>query len=78
MNKAYKFEKQQLGNKWVLVCVSHEHFPMVESCKDGTYKVQGSNGKPRIERVFNDAMKFAMEEYKRMAKFNKKWDKKSA
>lgn len=78
MNKAYKFEKQQLNNKWVLVCVSHEHFPMIESCKDGTYKVRGSNGKVRIEREFNSAMKFAMEEYKKMAKFNKNWDKQSA
>lgn len=79
MNKAYKFEKQQQPNhKWALVCVSHEHFPMIESCKDGTYKVRGSNGKVRIEREFNSAMKFAMEEYKRMAKFNKNWDKQSA
>lgn len=78
MNKAYKFEKQQLNTKWVLVCVSHEYFPMIESCKDGTYKVHGSNGKVRIEREFNSAMKFAMEEHKRMAKFNKNWDKQSA
>lgn len=78
MNKAYKFEKQQLNNKWALVCVSHEHFPMIESCKDGTYKVRGSNGKVRIEREFNAAMKFAMEEHKRMAKFNKNWDKQGA
>ena len=63
MNKAYKFEQQQQpNNKWALVCVSHEHFPIIEACKDKTYKVRGSNGKIRIERNFDSAMKFAMEE----------------
>ena len=78
MNKAYKFEKQQLNNKWVLVCVSHEHFPIIEACKDKTYKVRGSNGKIRIECNFDSAMKFAMEEYKKMTKFNKNWGKQNA
>lgn len=74
MSKAYKFEKQQINNKWALVCVSHEHFPMIEYLKDGTYKVQGSNGKPRIEKEFKDAMKFAKETHKKMAKFNKNFE----
>lgn len=79
MNKAYKFEQQQQSNhKWALVCVSHEHFPIIEACKDKTYKVRGSNGKIRIEHNFDSAMKFAMEEYKKMAKFNKNWDKQNA
>ena len=79
MNKAYKFEQQQQpNNKWALVCVSHEHFPIIEACKDKTYKVRGSNGKVRIEHNFDSAMKFAMEEYKKMAKFNKNWDKQNA
>lgn len=74
MSKAYKFEKQQINNKWFLVCVSHEHFPMIEYLKDGTYKTQGSDGKPRIEKEFNDAMKFAKQTFKKMTKFNKKFD----
>lgn len=78
MNKAYKFEKQQHGGRWFLVCTSHEHFPMIEYCKDKTYKVRGSNGKVRIEREFNSAMKFAIEEHKKMTKFNKNWDKQNA
>ena len=76
--KTYQFERQQMGGKWVLVCVSHEHFPMIEFCKDGTYKVRGSDGKARVERELGSAVKFATEEHKKMAKFNRNWDKKSA
>lgn len=50
MAKAYKFEKQQINGKWYTVCVSHEHFPMIEHCKDGRYKVTGSDGKARLEK----------------------------
>ena len=75
MAKAYQFEKQQINGKWYTVCTTHEHMPMIEHCKDGRYKVTGSNGKTRLEKEFGDAIKFAIETYRRMTKFNKNWDK---
>lgn len=78
MAKPYKWGKQQILGKWYTVCISHEHVPMIEHCKDGRYKVTGSNGKTRLEKEFGDAIKFAIETYKRMAKFNRDWDKENA
>lgn len=78
MGKAYKFEKQQINGKWYSVCISHEHMPMIEHCKDGRYKVTGSDGKSRLEDEFNDAKKFAIQTFKKMAKFNRNWDKENA
>ena len=73
MPKVYKFNKEQINGKWYTVCISHEHFPMIEHLKSGEYKVQGSDGKPRIEKEFNSAVKFAKETFKKMSKFNKKF-----
>lgn len=78
MGKAYKWEKQQIGNKWYTVCVSHEHMPMIEHCKNGYYKVTGSDGKARLEKEFADAKKFAVQTFNKMKKFNKEWDKENA
>ena len=78
MGKAYKWEKQQIGNKWYTVCVSHEHMPMIEHCKNGYYKVTGSDGKARLEKEFVDAKKFAIQTFNKMKKFNKDWDKENA
>ena len=71
--KAYQFTKEQINNKWYTVCTNHEHFPMIRHNSDGTYTVTGSNGKPRTEKEFKDAMKFATETYKKMQNFNKKF-----
>lgn len=75
MGKAYKWEKQQIGNKWYTVCISHEHMPMIEHCKNGYYKVTGSDGKARIEKEFVDAKKFAVQTFKKMKVWNHKFDK---
>lgn len=74
MAKAYKWAKEQINGKWYSVCTSHKHMPMIEHCKDGRYKVTGSDGKSRLEKEFGDAMKFAIQTYKKMAKFNKNFD----
>jgi hypothetical protein len=47
---------------------------MIEKLKTGEYKVKGVDGKPRIEKEFKAAMKFAKETFKRMQKFNKRWE----
>lgn len=47
---------------------------MIEHLKDGSYKVTGSDGKPRIEKEFGDAMKFATQTFKKMSKFNRKFN----
>lgn len=73
--KTYTFEKQQINGKWYSVCISHEHVPMIEHCKDGKYKTVGKDGKARFEDSFANAKKFAIQTYKHMTKFNKNWDK---
>ena len=77
MAKSYKFEKQQISNKWYTVCISHEHVPMIRHNSDGTYTVKGVDGKPRTEKEFKKAMKFAIETFKRMSKFNQEWETQS-
>ena len=72
--KAFTFDTEQINGKWVIVCTSHEHFPMIEKLKTGEYKVKGADGKPRIEKEYKAAMKFVKETVKRMLKFNKKWE----
>ena len=72
--KTFKFETEQINGRWVIVCTSHEHFPMIEKLKTGEYKVKGADGKPRIEKEFKAAMKFAKETFKRMQRFNKRWE----
>lgn len=78
MSKAYKWSKEQINGKWYSVCTNYEHMPMIEHCKDGRYKVTGSDGKSRIEKEFGDAMKFAIQTFKKMSKFNKEFDKENA
>lgn len=77
MSKAIKWHKEQINGKWYSVA-DKEHVPMIEHCKDGQYKVTGSDGKPRLEKEFNDAKKFAIQTFKKMSKFNKNWDKENA
>lgn len=72
--KAYKWNKEQIDGKWYTVCTSHKHVPLIKHNVDGTYTVKGSDGKPRIEKEFKDAKKFALETYKKMSKFNKDWE----
>lgn len=74
MAKAYKWEKEQIGGKWYSVCVSHEHVPMIKHNVDGTYTVKDCNGKPRIEKEWKNAQKFAIETFKKFAKFNKTFE----
>ena len=71
MSKAYEWTKEQINGKWYTVCSNKEHVPMIKHNSDGTYTVAGVNGKPRTEKEFKNAMKFAIETHKRMAKFNK-------
>ena len=72
--KTFEFETEQINGHCVIVCTSHAHFPVIEKLKTGEYKVKGADGKPRIEKEFKAAMKFAKETFKRMHKFNKKWE----
>ena len=74
MGKAYKFEKQQIQGKWYTVCVSHEHFPMIEKTKDGKYAVKCLNGKLSKSESFKDAEKLAIDIYKKFRKLNRKFE----
>ena len=67
--KAYDWKKD---GKY-LVCANKDksHVPSIRFNADGTYTVVGVDGKPRTERKVRDAIKFAIETHKRMAKFNK-------
>lgn len=78
MAKTFQFESEQINGKWCIVCTSHKHFPIIEKLKTGEYKVKGPDGKPRIEKEYKDAMKFAKETFKRLCKFNKEWEKEAA
>ena len=71
----YEWKKELIEGKWYSVCSNAEHVPMIEHCKDETYKVIGSDGKSRIEKEYKDAQKFAIQTFKRMSKFNRKWNK---
>jgi hypothetical protein len=46
---------------------------MIKHNPDKTYTVIDSNGKPRIEKEFKNAVKFALEIYKKNTKLNKKF-----
>ena len=72
--KSYKWQKEFINGKWHTVCTSHKHVPQIKWNSDGTYSVKGSDGKPRIEKEFKDAINFAIETYKKMSKFNKEWE----
>lgn len=72
--KTYVWKKEQIEGKWYSVCKSHEHVPLIRWNSDGTYAVKDSNGKPRIERDWKSAQKFAIEVYKKFCKFNKTFE----
>lgn len=72
--KAYKWGKEQLNGKWMIVCTSHEHVPMIEKSKDGKYCVRLINGKLSKNESFKDAEKKAIEIYKKYSKLNKKFE----
>lgn len=72
--KTYTWKKEQMNNKWMIVCSSHEHMPMIEKSKDGKYCVRLLNGKLSKNNSFKDAEKKAIEIYKKFSKFNKKFD----
>jgi hypothetical protein len=67
----YTWKKEQINNKWYLVCDSHEHVPMIKYNVDDTFTVKDCNGKPRIEKDLKNAKKFALETYKKFNKLNK-------
>ena len=51
----YTWKKEQINNKWYLVCDSHEHVPMIKYNVDDTFTVKDCNGKPRIEKDCSNA-----------------------
>ena len=38
--KTYKWQKEQINNKWYSVCTSHKHVPIIKWNSDGTYSVK--------------------------------------
>ena len=77
MKSTIKWHKEFVNGKWYSVA-NVEHVPMIEHLKDGDYKVRNCNGKSIIHREFSDAVKLALETYKKFSKFNKKFDEKGA
>lgn len=75
MKSSIKWHKELIDGKWFSVA-DVEHIPMIEHCKDGSYKVRNCNGKAIIHREFSDATKLAIETYKKFEKFNKHFDEK--
>ena len=75
MKEFIKWEKQQINGKWFMVSSNVAHVPMIEMTKNGEYKVTGSDGKSRLEKELNLAKRFAIEQYRKMSKFNRKFDK---
>ena len=73
MRSTIKWHKELIEGKWFSVA-DIEHVPMIEHCKDGSYKVRNCNGKAIIHKVFSDAVKLAIETYKKFSKFNKRFD----
>lgn len=47
MRSTIKWHKELIGGKWFSVA-DIEHVPMIEHCKDGSYKVRNCNGKAII------------------------------
>ncbi len=74
MKSTIKWHKEWIGGKWFSVS-NVEHVPMIEHCKDGLYKVRNCNGKAIIHKDFSDAIKLAIETYKKFSKFNKHFDR---
>jgi lipocalin len=74
MKSTIKWHKELVGGKWYSVA-NVEHIPMIEHCKDGSYKVRNCNGKAIIHKDFSDAVKLAIETAKKFSKFNKAFDR---
>lgn len=74
MKSNIKWHKELVDGKWFSVA-DVEHVPMVEHCKDGSYKVRNCNGKAIIHKDFSNAKKLAVETYKKFRKFNKTFTK---
>lgn len=74
MAKIYRWGKEQINNKWYVVCTSHEHMPMIEKTRDGKYAVKCLNGKMSKCDNFKDAEKLAIDIYKKFNKLNKKFE----
>ena len=74
MKTSIKWKKECINGKWYSVAINMEHVPMIEHCKDGTYKVRNCNGKAIMHKDFSDAAKLAIETYHKFEKFNKKFD----
>lgn len=68
----FEWKKEQINGRWVSVCQNAEHVPMVVHLKSGEYKVEAGK-RSRIEKDFGDAIKYALEIYKKDTKFNKKF-----
>lgn len=73
MRSTIKWHKELIEGKWFSVA-DIEHVPMIEHCKDGSYKVRNCNGKAIIHKGFSDAVKLAIEINKKFSKFNKRFD----
>lgn len=67
MKNNIKWHKELIDGKWFSVA-GVEHVPMIEHCKDGSYKVRNCNGKAIMHKEFSSAVKLAIETYN---KFNK-------
>ena len=76
MKSNIKWHKELVDGKWFSVA-DVEHVPMIEHCKDGSYKVRNCNGKAIIHKDFSDAVKLALETYRKFSKFNKRFDEKA-
>ena len=59
MRSTIKWHKELIECKWFSVA-DIEHVPMIEHCKDGSYKVRNCNGKAIIHKEFSDAVKLAI------------------
>lgn len=70
MKSIIKWHKECVNGKWFSVA-DVEHVPMIEHCKDGTYKVRNCNGKAIMQRDFSNAVKLAIETYHKFDKLNR-------
>lgn len=70
MKSNVKWHKEFIDGKWYSVA-DKEHIPLIKHNVDKTYTVKDSNGKPRIEKEFKNAVKFALEVAKKFEKFNR-------
>lgn len=74
MKSTVKWHKENICGKWFSVADT-PHVPMIEHCKDGSYKTRNCNGKAIIHKEFTAAVKLALETHRKFSKFNKRFDK---